>query len=143
MPSSLCIPEATPLAALGAPNRTYAWVYFIREEGTGLFKIGSTVNSPFDRLMAMQVGNARRLSIVGVFLGKRVLEKRMHKRLAAYRIGGEWFLPEDRVRSEVRLFCLLGRMQRLTMFYDPPIKTWWPRWIRRAAKIGLHYPMAL
>lgn len=117
------------------------WVYFVREEGSGLIKIGSTLNNPSDRVMTMQVGNARRLSLVGVFLGRRILEKRMHYRMHEYRVGGEWFFPSERVRREVRLFCLLGRMQRLSMFSAEPNNDWWPRFVIRAAKIGLRYPM--
>lgn len=66
-------------------------IYIIQSGGkAGPVKIG-WANTPTDRLVALQVGNPNRLSIIRVFNGNRQLEFEMHREFANQRIRNEWF----------------------------------------------------
>ena len=85
-----------------------AWVYFIREGHDGPIKIGYAWRIT-DRLTSAQVGNYRRLYLIGaiyvveaepirrgrVCRRTRELEVTLHDRFASARIRGEWFMPTE------------------------------------------------
>lgn len=63
-------------------------VYFITD---GIFtKIGVTQHIEA-RLVELQVGNARTLSVIRVFPGEFELERKAHSLFKPYRVKGEWF----------------------------------------------------
>lgn len=66
------------------------FVYFIRQEGTGLVKIGYA-KSPASRLRTLQVSSPQRLSIAALEPGGRSRETFLHDIFADWRFGGEWF----------------------------------------------------
>src|SRR3990167_3710274 len=72
-------------------------VYFIREVGTEIVKIGSS-KRPWHRLAQLQVGSPRNLELVGN--SKIDDEKHYHRRFSKKRIRGEWFrLTDDDLAS--------------------------------------------
>ena len=80
-------------------------IYFIQEEDSCYIKIGYVTSSPFDRLNALQTGNCRTLSIIGLVPGDRKKEQSWHREYNKYRVkdksgGREWFeLPQDMIKS--------------------------------------------
>jgi len=74
-------------------------VYFIQRGGDGPIKIGSTRGRPSSRLVAIQVGSAERLRLLGYL---RDDESRVHALFRQHRIGGEWFHPHQDILNFVR-----------------------------------------
>lgn len=75
------------------PITIKSFLYFIREEGDdGKIKIGVS-KKPKKRLIELQVGNPKRLYIVGMRRGLRRDEQRIHAMFSTSREGGEWFEP--------------------------------------------------
>lgn len=79
-------------------------LYVVQEGHDGPIKIGIAANA-FWRLSELQVGNHRSLHLRAVFVGddKRdvyAIEQQVHRFLAEYRIGGEWFdyLPDEAIQ---------------------------------------------
>lgn len=70
-------------------NRSY--VYFVQEGQRGPIKIGFAGWSPRDRLTGLQVGNPRRLRLIGLVEGTGKTERDWHARFESLRIRGEWF----------------------------------------------------
>lgn len=69
------------------------WVYLIRNDATGLFKIGETLQ-PWTRLrdLKRQLGATELTLIHCIFTNDRKrLETHLHKRFASKLLGGEWF----------------------------------------------------
>lgn len=66
-----------------------SWVYFIGAQ-SGPIKIGHS-QSPEKRIFEMQCGNPDKLFLYGKFRGGQPLEQRLHRKLAAHRVRGEWF----------------------------------------------------
>jgi hypothetical protein len=66
------------------------YVYFISEVGGGPIKIGYGID-PGYRLAQLQIGNHRRLEILGVVEDRDGLENRLHTRFWKSRLRGEWF----------------------------------------------------
>lgn len=58
--------------------------------GSGIVKIGRSVN-PGQRLRNLQVGNPQKVRIIHLVPRGGYLEPRLHEKLAANSIGGEWF----------------------------------------------------
>lgn len=85
---------------LSLSRNQFEFVYFIKNETTGLIKIGMTKN-PHDRLLAIKTslntatGIDNQLRYVGIICTTstemKVLEKRLHDKYALYRKFGEWF----------------------------------------------------
>jgi hypothetical protein len=67
------------------------FVYFIKEERSGLIKIGYSEN-PQKRLKALQTGQAKDLEIIMTVKGGAELESVLHKAFDFFRVRGEWFL---------------------------------------------------
>ena len=66
-------------------------IYFVLDELPGAVKIGLTHVDIEQRLSGLQVGNPRKLKLLGVTDGNRTTEARLHARLEPHRISGEWF----------------------------------------------------
>lgn len=67
-------------------------VYFIQAGDGGPIKIGVARNVR-QRLRLLQVGNAHRLTLLGVHPGGVNQERRLHRLFGDARISGEWFEP--------------------------------------------------
>ncbi len=76
-----------------------SYVYFI-SNGRGHVKIGISVN-PGKRLIDLQVSNPDKLTLLGVRLGSRKLEKQLHEKFVSFRTSGEWFVLNDEIRNEI------------------------------------------
>lgn len=81
-------------------QRRDALVYFI-QRGKGPIKIGRAADVP-RRMMDIQNGNAERLRLLGTVPGGQKMETEMHRRFAAYRIGGEWFQCKGELAAFVK-----------------------------------------
>lgn len=64
------------------------FVYLI--ESGDAYKIGVSKNVP-DRLSMLNCGSAQRAELVALRRGSFSLERRLHQKLRAYRLNGEWF----------------------------------------------------
>lgn len=71
--------------------KTTSRLYFIRAEN-GLIKIGVSVD-PENRLRQLQTGSSTRLELLDTIEteNSNLLESKLHKEFAKYRIHGEWF----------------------------------------------------
>lgn len=69
-------------------------VYFIRQGIFGPVKIGITVDLQH-RLKSLQTGSPTPLFVLGTIPGGLNEEKILHSRFKAYRVSGEWFVPDD------------------------------------------------
>lgn len=77
-------------------------VYFAAIDGK--IKIGISKNA-IARVVQINRSHATPLSLIGAVEGDHELERTMHKRLAAYRISGEWFRDCAEVRAAIQV-CL-------------------------------------
>lgn len=69
-------------------------IYFAQEGRVGPIKIGCTRGLIWARLNSLQVGNPRRLQLIGVIRGvNKGVEKSWHNRFEDIRMMGEWFAP--------------------------------------------------
>lgn len=75
-------------------------VYFIRNGHKGAVKIGVTANLS-GRLSALSHPMMKELKLLGTIEGGYGAEKEMHKRFAEYRIKGEWFKFEGKLKEFV------------------------------------------
>jgi hypothetical protein len=79
-------------------------IYFLLEEESGRLKIGWSGRSVDARIKALQCGNSQRLRLLGMIVGSRVDEAKLHRKFWRWRIGdngphswrdgrscGEWF----------------------------------------------------
>jgi hypothetical protein len=83
-------------------------VYFIQGIDGGLIKIGSASNVN-SRLKSLQAGSPVLLRVLGSVEGSLTGELGLHKRLAAYRAHGEWFVPHTEVH-DVMAETLAGKI---------------------------------
>lgn len=68
-------------------------VYFIQEGHDGPIKIGCA-RYVSARLSQLQMGNWKRLQVLGVIPGaSKTVERDWHRRFASIRVFGEWFAP--------------------------------------------------
>lgn len=68
-----------------------SYVYFVRQEGTELLKIGRSAN-PLRRFESLQTGSPHHLTLVGYLRETDELnESVLHTRFRAFRAKGEWF----------------------------------------------------
>ena len=75
-------------------------VYFIREEKTNFVKIGYTRHSIRERMVALQIGNPRKLHLLNVFEDDHCDEQECHQLYSGYHIHGEWFeLPDNIIQK--------------------------------------------
>lgn len=75
-------------------------IYLLGSAEPLALKIGFTKQDPRDRLKQLQTGNPARLTLIGWYPGTLKEEQELHKTLAEYRIGGEWFRL-DRKANEI------------------------------------------
>lgn len=85
------------------------YIYFIRESRSNLYKIGrSTENNIGTRLIQLQIGNPRELTLYKTFLVKnaQLTEKALHWIYATSYIRGEWFkLPVEFSPTQDRIMA--------------------------------------
>lgn len=72
------------------------YVYFVLCRDKDAVKIGFT-NNLQARLRHMQTGNPSELELLAAIPGSMVQEKALHRKLAIYRLKGEWFRHEGAV----------------------------------------------
>ncbi|WP_395393097.1 GIY-YIG nuclease family protein [Novosphingobium sp. BL-8A] len=90
--------------------------------GTGeplAVKIGFTKQDPRARLKQLQTGNPARLKLLGWYPGTLKDERELHKRLAAYNIGGEWFRLDDAASDLWRPIVTVIQINNALCGYDP------------------------
>lgn len=70
-----------------------AFVYFIQEGKTDIFKIGITEKNVTNRLRSIQTGSSKKLRIFGTIEtdNQVFLENHLHFILSKHRLFGEWF----------------------------------------------------
>jgi hypothetical protein len=74
------------------------YVYFIKDESTGLVKIGKASNVK-RRLQSLRTGSPSCLTLLGV--SSSLKEKEMHARFGDLRTRGEWFSLSGALRSVI------------------------------------------
>jgi hypothetical protein len=67
-------------------------IYFVQRGTDGPVKIGKAVD-PHARVRALQTANPEPLTLLAVAPGNRRREAQIHRRLASFRINGEWYKP--------------------------------------------------
>lgn len=77
-------------------------VYFIRAGARGPIKIGLAVDVG-QRMRSLQTASPTLLELIGAIPGGLKLEKAIHRRLAEFRLHGEWFKPTLEVRQWAQL----------------------------------------
>jgi Meiotically up-regulated gene 113 len=82
-----------------SPSRDYGFVYFLRAGKR--VKIGFSKN-PFTRISDLRTNIADPLDNVVIFKGSRLDEQRLHRRLRAYRMEGEWFALSE---TTTKMMC--------------------------------------
>lgn len=71
------------------------FVYLIEATDTKVVKIGFSL-TPQKRLAQLQTGSSVPLRMIGAWPGSLDLERKLHERLSAFRVAGEWFyLPAE------------------------------------------------
>jgi hypothetical protein len=86
------------------------FVYFIRDDVTGLTKVGWALN-PQKRLANLQTGSPVPLRLLGSIRGRRESEAYLHDLFAHARRHGEWFeLPDEAIHKIVVEKKWLARM---------------------------------
>ncbi len=68
------------------------FIYVIKEDETENIKVGISC-SPNGRLMTLQTGNPRKLTLIHKFEGTHRTEADIHEKLKEFNIKGEWFKP--------------------------------------------------
>jgi hypothetical protein len=97
-------------ARLGMARRGLAWrgegnmIYFIRQCGTNLVKIGMTQREITKRLAELQTGCGHKLEILAVTEGNDVEEAQYHRMYYEYKAAGgdEWFDLPDEIINQLR-----------------------------------------
>lgn len=82
-----------------APDGGY--VYAVQMGGDGPIKIGWSAN-PQRRLAGLQCSSPYTLVVRGIWPGMPNDEARLHERLSAHRMRGEWFRPHSDVVTAIR-----------------------------------------
>lgn len=86
-------------------------VYVIGCGEDGPLKVGFTRGDATGRLYALQTAHHEPLRVVAEYQGDVALERRIHERLAAYRLNGEWFENSPEV---------LKIIDEVAADYEPP-----------------------
>lgn len=71
-------------------------VYFVQDSLSQNVKIGYA-NDVKSRIRQLQTGASSDLKLLLQIDGSMQLERRLHKKFAAFRISGEWFSPDKRI----------------------------------------------
>ncbi len=77
-------------------------VYFIRDEASGLIKIGFTQQSIWERVAQMRNANPGVLTVLGVMRSTSMFERNLLHRFSASLKSHEWFYPSDDLVDYVR-----------------------------------------
>lgn len=88
------------------------YVYFMRNETTGLIKIGYSQNIKVRR-KALSRETKANIVYLGCVLGTRDTERTMHNRFQAHRVGGEWFHCDDEIIGYIQEYAFRD--------YPPPL----------------------
>jgi hypothetical protein len=67
-----------------------SWIYAIESLGSGLVKLGLTINVE-KRMKDLQTGSPSPLHFIGAFPGDHRTEKHIHKKYNKYWESGEWY----------------------------------------------------
>lgn len=78
-------------------------IYFIREKGTKLYKIGRS-NSPTRRLKELQTSNPKKLELICCIKGDSWLETQIHHLFSYLKCEGgqEWFYADTNMESYIQ-----------------------------------------
>lgn len=91
-------------------------VYFVEEGADGPIKIGFTSTSATDRLIDLQRGNSRALTLIGLIPDcDRQDELSWHKRFKKNRLNGEWFSRTPELVASIHQHALMGDEMREEM----------------------------
>lgn len=73
------------------------YLYLIKSQESGTYKIGITKNSPEKRLKTLQTGNSDNLILIDSYYSRnyKKIETQLHRNLKSYKIQGEWFLLNE------------------------------------------------
>lgn len=84
-------------------------IYFIRSGISGPVKIGYSkdISGVTSRLSSLQVGNSKKLSIIGIITGDMKKEAELHKTFAAHKIRGEWFKSNSDLLAYISMCDLI------------------------------------
>lgn len=93
-------------------------IYFARQAGTDLVKIGYTYGDPSRRLSDLQTGQADPLRLMGVADGDEVTERNWHARFASSRVRGEWFRLTPPLACSI---ALANPLLREVFAFDPTL----------------------
>lgn len=80
------------------PDSKQSRVYFM--QAGELVKIGTTTDLP-KRISALRLASPVELKVIATIPGNAKKEAELHKRFAAYRKHGEWFVFSDEIKSFV------------------------------------------
>ena len=107
------------------------YVYFLaddrhtRADGATLIKIGRS-HTPEQRAKALQIGNGRRLRLLGWVPARDQTEKMLHEAFAHLRERGEWFAVTGDVVALIEAVCeeaerreLVGQLERSVALMRP------------------------
>lgn len=75
-------------------------IYFVRDIGSGLVKIGFS-DKPWRRLCEIRTHCPGEASMWAIISGDRAEEARLHVLFAESRVRGEWFLPDGPISAFV------------------------------------------
>ena len=76
----------------------HGMIYFIREAGFGLIKIGYSAD-PAQRMKILQIGQPYEFSLVATVPGSFYEERGYHIQFAEHRFRGEWFYPRGELAT--------------------------------------------
>ena len=86
-------------------NNKFECIYFIQEDDSDVYKVGFTGNLK-ERLMTLQIGNSRKLSVYKTILCQSALdyEQNIHKKIIKYHVNGEWYKLSGKIIDNIILY---------------------------------------
>lgn len=87
------------------PAREFGYIYFLDAPDVNRIKIGTGV-CPEDRLQAIRLMCPVPTKLIGLMVGGRQEEARLHARYADLRRHGEWFEGTPELRHAIQMMCL-------------------------------------
>lgn len=91
-------------------------IYFLQDSATLNIKIGFTSGDADARKAALQTGNPSPLVLLGTAEGEAFAESALHRRFAAFRVAGEWFLPAPPLIEAIVKFVAAAQLRAVTEF---------------------------
>jgi len=79
-------------------------IYFVQREGGGPIKIGFSTNIE-KRVRMLQIASPELLHVIAHGPGTLAEENLLQRRLAAFRVRGEWYRDCDEIRAAIRAVC--------------------------------------